>query len=128
MGSSQEGGGNIIMGRVQCEYLTGPRIYTCQECGAHLALHDDIVSKAFQGRNGRAYLFANCVNYSLGPKEDRMLMTGMHTVCDIFCNRCNSQLGWTYIEAYETSQKYKIGKFIVEKAKMMRDRDWEFSG
>ena len=29
----------------------------------------------------------NSVNYSLGPKEDRMLMTGMHTVCDIFCNR-----------------------------------------
>jgi hypothetical protein len=51
---------------------------------SHLALHDELVSKAFQGRHGRAYLFGHVINVSLGPKEDRMLTTGLHTVCDIF--------------------------------------------
>jgi len=35
------------------------RRYACITCGAHLADHADLVSKAFQGRHGRAYLFAN---------------------------------------------------------------------
>ena len=33
-------------------------------------------------------------------------------------------MGWTYIAAFEESQKYKVGKFIIEKANMMRDSDW----
>lgn len=64
---------------------------------------------------GRAYLFDNCVNVVLGPPEDRPLITGLHSVCDIFCKRCNTLVGWTYQKAYEPSQKYKEGKFIIEK-------------
>lgn len=44
-----------------------------------------------------------------------MLITGLHSVCDIFCKRCENMLGWTYAKAYESSQKYKEGKFIIEK-------------
>ena len=51
----------------------------------------------------------------LGPKEERALMTGLHSVADIYCCACNSRLGWKYIEAFESSQKYKEGHFIVEK-------------
>jgi len=64
---------------------------------------------------GRAYLFDQCVNVTTGTAEDRLLITGMHSVCDIFCNRCRSMVGWTYARAYEPSQKYKEGKFIIEK-------------
>ena len=64
---------------------------------------------------GRAYLFDNCVNVSIGPAEDRLLITGLHSVCDIFCKRCKTMVGWTYAKAYEASQKYKEGKYIVEK-------------
>jgi hypothetical protein len=39
----------------------------------------------------------------------------MHSVCDIFCKRCKTLVGWTYAKAYEPSQKYKEGKFIIEK-------------
>ena len=42
-------------------------------------------------------------------------MTGMHSVSDIFCRRCKTMVGWTYAKAYESSQKYKEGKFIIEK-------------
>lgn len=96
-------------------YLDGPRIYTCGECRTHLTSHDEIISKSFHGRHGRAYLFDMCVNVTIGPAEDRRLITGLHSVSDIFCKRCNSLLGWTYAKAYEQSQKYKEGKFIIEK-------------
>ncbi|KAI9003897.1 yippee zinc-binding/DNA-binding /Mis18, centromere assembly-domain-containing protein [Hyaloraphidium curvatum] len=100
------------------------RIYTCTACHAHLAKHEDIISKAgsappepacaFQGRHGRAYLFRNVENVSLGTKEERQLITGLHTVADIFCNVCQTTVGWKYLHAYEQSQKYKEGTFIVE--------------
>ena len=64
---------------------------------------------------GRAYLFDSCVNVTIGPAEDRLLITGLHSVSDIFCKRCKNMVGWTYARAYEMSQKYKEGKFIIEK-------------
>jgi len=95
-------------------YLEGPAVYCCGECSTHLTTRDDIISKSFHGRHGRAFLLDSCVNVTIGPAEDRPLMTGLHSVCDIFCKRCNTCVGWTYIRAYELSQKYKEGKFIVE--------------
>mmetsp|Transcript_4497 Transcript_4497/g.7791 ORF Transcript_4497/g.7791 Transcript_4497/m.7791 type:complete len:305 (-) Transcript_4497:208-1122(-) len=96
-------------------YLNGPEVYTCNQCRTHLTSHDDIISKSFHGRHGRAYLFEHCVNIVIGPAEDRMLITGLHSVCDTFCKRCKGMVGWTYAKAYEPSQKYKEGKFIIEK-------------
>lgn len=37
------------------------------------------------------------VNISTGNEEDRMLMTGLHTVTDIFCVGCGSNVGWKYV-------------------------------
>ena len=96
-------------------YLDGPQVYACQQCRTHLTSHDDIISKSFHGRRGRAYLFDKCVNIRTGQPEDRLLITGLHSVADIFCERCNTLVGWTYKRAYEPSQKYKEGKFIIEK-------------
>lgn len=44
-----------------------------------------------------------------------MLMTGLHSVCDITCKRCKTLVGWTYLKCYEPSQRYKERKFIIEK-------------
>lgn len=41
------------------------------------------------GRGGRAYLFNTAVNVYTGALEKRVLITGLHTVCDIFCVNCN---------------------------------------
>ncbi|KAG0308031.1 hypothetical protein BGZ98_009164 [Dissophora globulifera] len=105
-------------------YLNGDQIYTCSGCHAHLARNEDIISKGFQGRHGRAYLFKNVQNITLGPKEDRILMTGLHSVADISCTICQSVVGWIYIYAFEESQKYKEGKYIVEKAKISKENLW----
>lgn len=106
-------------------YLEGPMIYTCGECRTHLTSHDEIISKSFHGRHGRAYLFDHCVNITTGPIEDRRLITGLHSVCDIFCKRCKTLIGWTYARAYEPSQRYKEGKFIIEKINLhMEESDY----
>ncbi|KNA14077.1 hypothetical protein SOVF_110750 [Spinacia oleracea] len=103
------------------EGLIGPRLYSCSNCRNNVALHDDIVSKAFQGRNSRAFLFSHAMNVDVGPKEDRHLMTGLHTVADVSCSDCREVLGWKYERAYEESQKYKEGKYILEKSKIVKD-------
>lgn len=90
-------------------------VYSCKRCGTLLAVADDIVSKSFHCKNGKAYLFDNVVNVTVGEKEDRMTITGMYSVSDIFCVGCGEIVGWKYEAAHERSQKYKEGKFVLER-------------
>ncbi|KAL7133950.1 hypothetical protein ABFS83_12G173300 [Erythranthe nasuta] len=106
------------MGRLFLIHLEGYN-YSCKHCKTHLALFDDIISKSFHCRNGKAYLFDNAVNVTVGEKEERMMMTGMHIVVDIFCVGCGSIVGWRYEAAHEKSQKYKVGKYILERFKVL---------
>lgn len=94
------------------------KVYSCKHCKIHLALVDDILSKSFQSRHGKAYLFSKVVNVSVGEKEDRLMITGLHTVADIFCIGCGSIVGWKYEFAHEKSQKYKEGKSVLERFKV----------
>ena len=43
------------------------------------------------------FLGEHRVNVCLGPNEDRVLMTGRHTVNDIHCCSCFQVLGWRYV-------------------------------
>ncbi|URD86508.1 hypothetical protein MUK42_26762 [Musa troglodytarum] len=91
------------------EGSVGPRVYSCSNCGNHVCLHDDIISKAFHGRHGRAFLFSHGRNIVMGPKQDRLLMTGIHTVADVYCHGCGAVLGWKYERAYEETQSLSFG-------------------
>lgn len=55
----------------------------------------------------------------------RNLVTGQHIVSDISCQICDSTLGWKYVEASEESQKYKVGKFILETKRVRIGVSWE---
>ena len=50
-------------------YLSGGKIYSCCHCRAHLASHDEIISKSFQGHHGRAYLFNNLCAPTWHPRH-----------------------------------------------------------
>ncbi|XP_074087583.1 protein yippee-like 4 isoform X1 [Macrotis lagotis] len=78
------------------------RTYSCVHCRAHLAKHDELISKSFQGSHGRAYLFNSVVNVGCGPAEQRLLLTGLHSVADIFCESCKTTLGWKYVSILGT--------------------------
>ncbi|GMJ13870.1 hypothetical protein like AT5G53940 [Hibiscus trionum] len=108
------------MGRVFVVELDG-RSYRCRFCRTHLALPDDLVSRSFHCRRGKAYLFNNTVNVTVGALEERMMLSGMHTVADIFCCCCGQIVGWKYEAAYEKSQKYKEGKFVLQRGRIVNE-------
>lgn len=37
------------------------------------------------------------VNIDLGPAQDKMLITGLHSICDVHCTQCRAYLGWKYV-------------------------------
>ncbi|KAH7435256.1 hypothetical protein KP509_06G056300 [Ceratopteris richardii] len=102
------------MGRLFLTKLDGA-FYTCKLCHTHLANIEELMSKAFHCRNGPAYLFNSVVNVTVGETEERMMTTGMHIVADIFCICCCQNVGWKYESAFDEAQKYKEGKFILER-------------
>ncbi|KAJ3926097.1 MAG: yippee-like protein [Lentinula lateritia] len=95
------------MGMSYRRYLYGERVYGCSKCKTHLATIHSMISRAFNGQHGRAYLFDVVVNVVEGEACDRPMTTGNHTVRDIYCIKCGTTLGWKYDKAYEASQKYK---------------------
>lgn len=115
----------------------------CSKCGAELCLKAQIISKGFTGRHGRAYLVsaeptASAVSMSGSTSQaeslpntvmqrpvPRQYVTGLHTVCDISCAFCGSVLGWKYVSAEEESQRYKVGKFILETKQIAMSSSWE---
>jgi hypothetical protein len=103
------------MGVLFKHYLTGPEVYVCSTCKTHLSLPILLISKAFTGANGRAYLFKSAVNVEEGTHEERELLTGKHIVCDVVCIQCKSYVGWKYIKAFSRDQEYKTGAYVLEK-------------
>ncbi|KAL9261694.1 yippee-like-like protein [Drosera capensis] len=106
------------MGKLFAITLDG-RVYSCKHCETHLSLAEDLMSRNFSSRHGKAYLFDKVVNVTVGEKEERLMITGMHTVVDIFCVGCGSIVGWKYEAAHDKDQKYKEGKFILERFKVL---------
>ena len=54
------------------------------------------------------------VNITQAEAVERNMTTGRHVVRDIHCRQCNETVGWMYAKAFEQSEKYKEGKFILE--------------
>jgi hypothetical protein len=93
-----------------------------------------IISKGFAGRYGRGYLCQDVINVDLGKVQERNLLTGMatsphlqkgiHTVRDLSCVVCKISLGWKYCTAQEPSQRYKMGKFLLEALNVVKLSHW----
>ncbi|KAJ7077320.1 hypothetical protein B0H15DRAFT_862213 [Mycena belliarum] len=98
--------------------------YNCLNCSSVLALQDETITKLFQGRDGRGFLMHSATNIKLGNREDRSLITGVHTVADAFCMGCNERVGWFYHKASDFSQKYKEGKYLLEREKLIKENAW----
>lgn len=111
------------MGRIFVVELEG-RSYRCKFCKTHLALVSDVFSKAFHSRRGKAYLFNKAVNVTVGTLEERMMLSGLHTVGDIYCCCCGQIVGWKYEAAHEKSQQYKEGKCVLERVCIVDEPDF----
>ncbi|KAK9363851.1 hypothetical protein V1504DRAFT_489321 [Lipomyces starkeyi] len=96
-------------------------IFRCRRCQAHLVPYACIISKSFTGRLGRAVLVSDVQNVIVGKPGERMLVTGLHTVADISCTCCDINVGWKYLGAFERSQSYKVGKYILELKRVVKE-------
>lgn len=95
-------------------YLAANKVFGCKQCKTHLADYNDIISRNFRGQHGKAYLFNTVVNVIPKDAVERSMTTGRHVVRDIVCRQCKQTVGWRYDKAFETTEKYKEGKFILE--------------
>ena len=43
------------------------------------------------------------VNVGCGQAEERVLLTGLHAVADIYCECCKTTLGWKYVSTLTVS-------------------------
>lgn len=77
------------------------------------------------GHHALAHQSANLINVTVSSPEARNLVTGAHVVADIRCATCGVVVGWKYVDAREQSQKYKVGKFILETERTVLVRSWE---
>ena len=131
--------------RPVADYLNGHTSHLrCAKCLTDVCLTSQIISKGFTGRHGRAYLVspfpalsdftqvskaaANdlCLpNTKTDAPSSRQLVTGAHTVSDVRCAFCSSMLGWKYDGAEEESQRYKVGKYILETKMICSSSNWE---
>ncbi|KAF3246883.1 hypothetical protein TWF192_006696 [Orbilia oligospora] len=100
---------------------------TCSTCHTNLCFTSSVISKGFTGRHGRAYLVSSLLppNIIHGKPTSRALQTGAHTVSDISCKICGSNLGWKYIYAEERTQRYKVGKYILETGRVRKVNYWD---
>ncbi|KAF3923514.1 hypothetical protein ABW21_db0209281 [Orbilia brochopaga] len=99
----------------------------CSNCRTNLCFTSSVISKGFTGRHGRAYLVTNLITPNIlhGKPTSRNLQTGAHTVADVSCRVCCSDLGWKYIHAEERSQRYKVGKYILETGRVTKANVWD---
>eukprot|EP01113_Clastostelium_recurvatum_P002776 TRINITY_DN1117_c0_g1_i3.p2 TRINITY_DN1117_c0_g1~~TRINITY_DN1117_c0_g1_i3.p2 ORF type:complete len:111 (-),score=23.28 TRINITY_DN1117_c0_g1_i3:156-488(-) len=108
------------MGRFFCIFMSGSKVFVCASCGTHLTSGDHLVSKAFQAHHGKAYLFDYVVNTTVSEPENRMFNSGEYTVRDLHCMVCAQVIGWRYDASMQEDQKFKEGKFIIEKELMTK--------
>jgi len=47
------------------------------------------------------------------------MTTGRHIVRDLYCVACGTNLGWRYEMAHERREKYKEGKYILERLQLV---------
>ncbi|KAH0613584.1 uncharacterized protein H6S33_005470 [Morchella sextelata] len=109
-------------------HLPGHTQYVkCRSCLSDLCPTSHIISKGFTGRHGRAYLLTTlpAAGITLSPPTPRPLITGMHTVSDMACAVCGENIGWKYVSAEKEDQRYKVGKYILERERVVKVSAWE---
>ena len=94
--------GRIFQEQLGCSSIIPTKIYVCKECLCPLTTKINLVSKDFRSKSGPAYLFNHYWNMHTGIPDDRELLSGLHTVADLYCNICGQNIGWKYVSIINT--------------------------
>jgi hypothetical protein len=112
------------MGRIFLEHLGVSKVFVCAKCDTFLTNNNELYSKNTRGVRGSAYLFKKVVNvtYSESTKNNYK-----HFVRDVFCKKCNINLGFYYEFVPNESIRYLEGKVILEKSTVRQENGIEES-
>ena len=112
------------MGRIYLEHLGGSKVFVCAECNTFLTNNNELYSNNIRGNRGSAYLFKKVVNvtYSESTKNNYK-----HFVKDVFCKKCNTNLGSYYEFVPNESIRYLEGKIILEKSTVRQENGMQES-
>ncbi|TGO61450.1 hypothetical protein BCON_0027g00370 [Botryotinia convoluta] len=93
--------------------LKGKYKYGCKKCDANtdLCQYGDT---HFLGRTGKAFLFTDVVNISLGKPEEIKTTIGRSIIRNISCRACATEIGWRYDYSLDDAEKYTEGKYLLE--------------
>ncbi|KAJ3724521.1 hypothetical protein EV361DRAFT_624892 [Lentinula raphanica] len=99
-----------------------PRALACKRCmttitSISLLLPLEAIppeSRAFRGFSGKASLFTEIRNVALSKARVRLMATGAHTMQELTCTKCSAYLGWKIVKAFEDSERWKEGHFLME--------------
>ncbi|ONH71587.1 Protein yippee-like MOH1 [Pichia kudriavzevii] len=73
----------------------------------------------FWGNKGNAYFVKNVLNVRESKCETmKNMRTGRYGVKSITCVQCDSEMGWKYITSVDPDERYKVGKYVVERNMM----------
>ncbi|GMH42952.1 hypothetical protein BSKO_10874 [Bryopsis sp. KO-2023] len=111
------------MGRQFLEYVgqeTSSK-FVCALCCTDVACCTALIWEGFMAAQQPAYLFRETVNVEpyAGCREE-LLSTGMYTLEDVQCRKCCTHLGWKYLRASRSEQKYKEGSTLLQQELLKR--------
>ncbi|KAF5131405.1 Protein yippee-like [Metarhizium anisopliae] len=90
----------------------------CKTCETVLGHERDIESTDFTRQHGPAILITNVYNIAMGRPIQVFASTGWYIIQVVSCAGCKKKVGWIYLKVQESSQLYKLGKFVLELARL----------
>ncbi|ODV88082.1 hypothetical protein CANARDRAFT_26242 [[Candida] arabinofermentans NRRL YB-2248] len=92
------------------------KILRCKQCHNHICLNTLIISDNFYGNSGPAFFVSKVLNIKLCPsREFKKMRTGRYEIKLIGCKQCGSNLGWKYLYSEDDKEKYKEGRYVIER-------------
>jgi len=90
-------------------------VYHCCRCRSPILRFGDIASNNYHGAWGPAFLVNKLYNAHVERAAySAAFVTGGYTVSDVACSVCRLMLGKKYVEARDTVNRFKVGKYLLE--------------
>eukprot|EP00931_Biecheleriopsis_adriatica_P102605 TRINITY_DN77550_c0_g1_i1.p1 TRINITY_DN77550_c0_g1~~TRINITY_DN77550_c0_g1_i1.p1 ORF type:complete len:555 (-),score=62.96 TRINITY_DN77550_c0_g1_i1:43-1707(-) len=91
-------------------------VYHCSRCRSPILRTKDIVSTNYHGARGPAFLVSHLYNTVVERVPySAAFVTGAYSVCNVACAGCSIPIAKKYVDAREPSNRYKVGKFLLER-------------
>ncbi|TID17274.1 hypothetical protein CANINC_004038 [Pichia inconspicua] len=94
--------------------VEAPKIYRCCMCYSDIFHSSHIISRDFWGSHGKAYFVKQVINTKECCEIKTTMRTGVYTIGLLSCAQCGDSIGWKYLDSMESSQSYKIDKYVIE--------------